>query len=67
MRRTLRSSENSVPIPLTTPSFYDQVKSGSSETQAEAKELNRSQSVGTCIAVGLSFRFCFRLRQPGFH
>ena len=23
--------------------------------------------VGTCIVIGLSFRFCFRLRQSGFH
>ena len=47
--------------------FYDQVKAGSSESQAEAEELNQSQSVGTCIVIGLSFRFCFRLRQSGFH
>ena len=30
-RTDLRSSENSVLIPLTTPSVYDQVKTGSSE------------------------------------
>ena len=34
---------------------YDQVKTGSSESQAEAEELNQSQSVGTCIVIGLSF------------
>ena len=28
---------------------YDQVKTESSESQAEAKELNQSQNVGTCI------------------
>ena len=33
------------------------------ESQAEAEELNQSQSVGTCIVSGLSFCFCFRLRQ----
>ena len=47
--------------------FYDQVKAGSSESQVEAEELNQSQSVETCIVIGLSFRFCFRLRQSGFH
>ena len=46
---------------------YDQVKTGSSESQAEAEELNQSQSVGMCIVISLSFRFCFRLRQYGFH
>ena len=44
---------------------YDQVKTRSSESQAE--ELGKSQSVGTCIVNGLSFPFCFRLRQSGFH
>ena len=34
---------------------YDQMKTGSSESQAEAEELNQSQSVGTCIVIGLSF------------
>ena len=38
----------------------------SSEWQAEAEELNQSQSVGTCFMIGLSFRFCFLLRQYGF-
>ena len=47
--------------------FYDQVKAGSSESQVEAVELNQSQSVETCIVIGLSFRFCFQLRQSGFH
>ena len=46
---------------------YDQVKIRLSESQAEANELNQSQSVETCIVIGLSFRFCFRLRQSGFH
>ena len=45
-------------------SVYDfvvdnQVKTGSSESQGEVKELNQSQSVGTCIVIGLSFWFCF--------
>ena len=39
--------------------IYDQVKTGSSESQAEEEELNQSQSVGTCIVIGLCFRFCF--------
>ena len=47
--------------------FYDQVKAGSSESQVEGEELNQLQSVETCIVIGLSFRFCFRLRQSGFH
>ena len=47
--------------------FYDQVKAGSSESQVEVEELNQSQSVETCIVIGLSFRFSFRLRQSGFH
>ena len=46
---------------------YYQVKTGSSESQAEAEELNQSQSMGACIVIGLSFRFCFRLRKSGFH
>ena len=48
-------------------SAYDLVKTRLSESEAEAEELNQSQSVGTCIVIGLSFRFCFRLRQSGFH
>ena len=31
------------------------------------EELNQSQSVGTCIVIGLSFRLCFQLQQSGFH
>ena len=30
------------------------------------EEPNQSQSVGTCILIGLSFRFCFRLRTIWF-
>ena len=48
-------------------SAYDLVKTRLSESEAEVEELNQSQSVGTCIVIGLSFRFCFRLRQSGFH
>ena len=44
-----------------------------SESYSEAKSLiyelvtfkNQSRSVGTCIVIGLSFRFCFRHRQSG--
>ena len=39
--------------------IYDQVKTGLSESQAEGEELNQSQSLGTCIVIGLCFRFCF--------
>ena len=46
---------------------YDQVKTGSLESQAEVEELNQSQSQGTCIMIGLSFHFCFQLWQSGFH
>ena len=41
---------------------YDLVKITLSPSQAEAEELNQLQSVGTSIVIGLSFRFCFRLR-----
>ena len=52
--KTLRSNENSVVIllsSLTTPVVYDQVKTGSSELQADAEELNQSKSVGTWIVI----------------
>ena len=66
----LWSSGNSVPIPLTTPSLmfrlWSIVKTRLSESEAWAEEPNQSQSVGTWIVIGLSFRFCFRLRQFGF-
>ena len=48
-------------------SAYDLVKTRLSESEAEAEELNQSQGVGKCIVTGLSFRFCFGLRQSGFH
>ena len=37
----------------------------SSKSQAQAEDLYQSHSVGTIIAIGLSF--CFRLQQSGFH
>ena len=37
-----------------------------SESQAEAEELNQSQSLGTCV-IGLSFPFSLGLRQSGLH
>ena len=46
---------------------YDQVKTRLSRSKGEAEELNQLQSVETCIVIGLSFRFCFRRRLPGFH
>ena len=48
-------------------SAYDQVKTRLLESEAEAEELSQSQSLGTCIVIGLSFRFCFPLRQSGSH
>ena len=48
-------------------SAYDLVKTRLSESEAEAEEPNQSQNVGTCIVIALSFRFCFRLQQSGFH
>ena len=42
-------------------SAYDLVKTKLSESEAEAEELNQSQSMGTCIVIGWSFPFCFRL------
>ena len=46
---------------------YDLVKTRLSESEAQVEELNQSQSVGTWIVIDLPFRFCFRLRQSGFH
>ena len=34
-----------------------------SKSRAEAEELNQSQSMGTCIVIGLSFNFCHRFRS----
>ena len=48
-------------------SAYDLVKTRLSESEAGAEGPNQSQRVGTCILIGLSFRFCFRLRQSNFH
>ena len=48
-------------------SAYNLVKTRLSESEAEAEEPNQKQSVGTCIVIGLSFRFCFRLRQFSLH
>ena len=48
-------------------SAYDLVKTRLSESEAEAEERNQSQSVGKCIVIDLSFRFCSRLRQSGLH
>ena len=46
------------------------MKTRLSESQAEAEELNKSQSLRTCIVISLSYRFFFRLRQsysyPGY-
>ena len=44
---------------------YDKVKTGLSESQAEAEELNLTNcvSVGTCIVIGLSFPFRFSPRS----
>ena len=66
----LPSSENRaliLLILLTTPFICDQVETGLSESQAEAEELNHSQSMGKCIAICLYFHFCFQLRQSGFY
>ena len=46
-------------------SANDLAKTRLSESEAEAEELNRSKSVGTCIVICLSLRFCFR--KSGFH
>ena len=39
-------------------SAYDLVKTRLLELEAETEETKQSQSVGTCIVIGLSFRFC---------
>ena len=49
--KTLRSNENSVVILLSSLATPDQVKTGSSELQADAEELNQSKSVGTWIVI----------------
>ena len=36
------------------------------ELHAEEEELNESQSMATCILIGLSFHFSFRLQQSDF-
>ena len=46
---------------------YDHVETRLSESQAEAEELNQSQSLGKSIVIGLSFRFCFQFPQCGSH
>ena len=43
------------------------MKTNLSRSQAETEQLNQSQSEETSIVTGLSLRFCFRLRQSGFH
>ena len=58
-RRTLRTSENSVLIPLTTPSIKK--KTRLSKSQADVEEMN-----GHCDWFILSLEFGFRLRQSGF-
>ena len=45
----------------------DQVNIRLSESQAEMEELNQSQSMGTCIVIGLSFCRSFQTLQSGFH
>ena len=46
---------------------YHQVKTRLLELQVKAEELNQSQSKKTFIVIGLSFSFCVRLQQSGFH
>ena len=46
---------------------YDQLNIRLSESQAEMEELNQSQSMGTCIVIGLSFCRSFQPPQSGFH
>ena len=48
-------------------SAYDLVKTRLSESEAEEQAEEEEQSVGMRILIRLSFRFCFRLRQSGFH
>ena len=47
-------------------SAYDLVKTRLSESEAEAKELNQSQSVGTCIVIGLVLPFLHPTRTIWF-
>ena len=48
-------------------SAYDVVTSRWFELEAEAEELNQSQSMGTYIVIGSSFRYYFLHQQSGFH
>ena len=47
--------------------FYDQVKTRLSKLQAEAEELNQSQSMGISIKIGLFSSYRFWLQQFRFH
>ena len=65
--KTWRSSETERFHSTYDSIVYDHVETSLSESQAEAEELNKSQSVGTCIVIGLSFRLSFQLPQYGSH
>ena len=67
LRLVFTSNGVGVGVEIRSVELYDQVKTRSSESQAEVQELSQSQSVGTCIVSGSFFLFCFRLRQSGFY
>ena len=46
---------------------YDLLRTKLLESQLKAEELNQSQSVETCIVIGLVNRLLLRLRLSGFH
>ena len=46
---------------------YDLLRTKPLESSLRAEELNQSQSVGTCIVIGLVNRLLLRLRLPSFH
>ena len=46
---------------------YDLLRTKLLESQIKAEELNQSQSVETCIVIGLVNRLLLRLRLSGFH
>ena len=65
LRLVFTSNGVGVGVEIRSVELYDQVKTRSSESQAEVQELSQSQSVGTCIVSGSSFLFYFR--QSGFY
>ena len=52
-------TSDGVGVVIRSVELHNLVKTGSLVSQAEAEELDQSQSVGRCIVIGLSFHLCF--------